>query len=33
VNREPGQTMHTLADVPPWQAWFEKNKAKYQSGK
>jgi HEAT repeat protein len=33
VNREPGQTMHTLADVPHWQKWFEKNRAKYQGGK
>ena len=32
VNREPGQTMHTSADIPLWKAWFEQNKAKYQSG-
>ncbi len=33
VIRAPGQTKHSLADVPLWQAWFEKNKAKYQSRK
>jgi hypothetical protein len=33
INRAPGQTMQTSADVPLWKAWFEKNKEKYQHGK
>ena len=33
INRAPGQTMRTSADIPLWIEWFEQNKAKYQSGK